>query len=245
MPAYKTVTAPDTSTQATFIAALIGVGVLCIALIVLVFVFYRRWRRGKLKQSKPPETLDSIKFEGLHPAGTREAHGSSESSTPVSEKPGLLDVDKTGLPDVDKPGSMIVGMHSKSQRDRLTKKLAELKNDDDVEIKGQPGYGAGIIEEEVSMLWFVCPCVCACVNAKAVCCWVGTCMCVCVCLVSVSPRVCVCECKKVCFWVVFMYVCVHMHLCTLVCVCLCVHVCACEYFCCSVAYVCVRVYFCV
>eukprot|EP00284_Hemiselmis_tepida_P017538 CAMPEP_0174923924 /NCGR_PEP_ID=MMETSP1355-20121228/6908_1 /TAXON_ID=464990 /ORGANISM="Hemiselmis tepida, Strain CCMP443" /LENGTH=279 /DNA_ID=CAMNT_0016169665 /DNA_START=383 /DNA_END=1219 /DNA_ORIENTATION=+ len=45
MPVFTGATSPDTSTQATFIAALIGVGLLSIALAVLAAILVRRYRR--------------------------------------------------------------------------------------------------------------------------------------------------------------------------------------------------------
>lgn len=155
MPRFDSVVSQDNSTQATLVVALIGVGLLSIALIVLVFILLRRCRHAKKKDH--PVELNSIRFEGLQPTA-----GSQFAGSQAELEEGLV----AGLGGQKQNQLSKIGTQSKKQREKLAKRLAHSDGGEaghggpgGIAEGREPGSGAGIIEEDVRFLWCVCFCV--------------------------------------------------------------------------------------
>ena len=106
MPVFTGAVLPDTSTQATFIIALVGVGVLSIALIVLAFILIKRFRKR------------------MHAAEEKKAKNKQVDDL---EKIGIQDAPSARAVAEITPTKDIIGTSGKKQRHKLTERMKGLE----------------------------------------------------------------------------------------------------------------------
>lgn len=144
MPQYESFVQADTSAQATFVVALIGLGILVLALLVLGGVLLRRWSRRKAQKAK------DIGFEGVQPGAT------SSLAVAAAERPSP--VDTTVVVDVKPPEpreeeeprrkQRAPGVRTIEDRKRLERRMMQIEDgaDDDDVGEGELGANAGVLE---------------------------------------------------------------------------------------------------
>jgi hypothetical protein len=141
MPQYNQFQQPDTSAQATFVVALIGLGILVLALLVLGGVLLRRWSRRKAQKAKDLEE----EFGGVPPGVVSEL---SESARPEASAAVVMDVSPPAPREEEQPRKKRFGQRTAEDRKRLQRRLQQIEagvEDEDLE-EGELGAMAGVLE---------------------------------------------------------------------------------------------------
>jgi hypothetical protein len=154
MPQYESFQQPDTSAQATFVVALIGLGILVLALLVLGGVLLRRWSRRKAQKAKD---LD-LDFGGVHPdAGTSDTLAQAAADRPSPDSAAsahdavIVDVEPAQAVEGD-PGSEARRkqrqLRTREDRQRLERRIMQIEDgvDDDLDEQDELGANAGVLE---------------------------------------------------------------------------------------------------
>lgn len=146
MPQYQSFQQPDTSAQATFVVALIGLGILVLALLVLVGVLLRRWSRRKLQKKKEA----SMDFGGVQP-GVSKSLALAATVQPL-ETTGTVVVNvlapEPREKDEPRRKQHAPGVRTKQDRERLEQRMMQIEDggDDDEVDDDELGANAGVLE---------------------------------------------------------------------------------------------------
>lgn len=151
MPQYESFQQPDTSAQATFVVALIGLGILVLALLVLGGVLLRRWSRRKARKAKD---LD-LDFGGVNPGASdtlalQEAAADRPSPDSAAGDQGavVVDVEPAEARDEDEPRRKQRQARTREDRQRLERRIMQIEDgvDDEGEDEGELGANAGVLQ---------------------------------------------------------------------------------------------------
>ena len=149
MPQFDSFQQPDTSAQATFVVALIGLGILVLALLVLGGVLLRRWSRRKARKA---QDLD-LDFGGVQPGGTGVSSSLALAAmTQPEETVGtvVLDVEPAEPRAEEEPRrkQRAPGVRTKEDRKRLERRMMQIEDgvDEDEVDDGELGANAGVLE---------------------------------------------------------------------------------------------------
>ncbi len=147
MPQLNSYQQPDTSAQATFVVALIGLGILVLALVVLGGVLARRWSRRKAQKAKDLE----LDFGGVQPGQTGAPTSLVLAAMMQPETTGVvaLAVEPAEPRSVDEPRrkQRAAGGRTKEDRQRLERRMMQIEDGVDEEVDdGELGANAGILE---------------------------------------------------------------------------------------------------
>ena len=153
MPQYESFQQPDTSAQATFVVALIGLGILVLALLVLGGVLLRRWSRRKARKAKD---LD-LDFGGVNP-GTSDTLAQAAADRPSPDSAAgeqgaiVVDVEPAEARDEDEPRRKQRQARTREDRQRLERRIMQIEDgvDDDGDDDGELGASAGVLHGRAS-----------------------------------------------------------------------------------------------
>ena len=155
MPQYDQYQQPDTSAQATFVVALIGLGILVLALLVLGGVLLRRWSRRRAKQSKDLEadfggiqsaTLGQLAAESM-PAPALSAAVVMDAESDRQEQDAKAEQDAPARQEEDER-PRIKGPRTREDRKRLEERMKQIEAgaEDEVMQEGELGASAGVLD---------------------------------------------------------------------------------------------------
>jgi len=147
MPQLNSYQQPDTSAQATFVVALIGLGILVLALVVLGGVLARRWSRRRAQKAKD---LD-LSFGGVQPGQTGAAMSLALAAMTQPETTGtvalVVEPAEPRAEDEPRRKQRPAGGRTKEDRQRLERRMMQIEDGLDEEVDdGELGANAGILE---------------------------------------------------------------------------------------------------